>query len=163
MTAPIYGNIFDHNSVVYEFENGVPVYAFCRVIDNCYDAYTSIVHGSKGKADITGSIIIGEKKWRWNRMCQPYQKEHDALFAAIRSGKPLNNGDYMNNSTMMSIMGQISCYTGKEVTWEEVNKSDFYYHPKPEECRDDMEPPVKPNPDGTYSVPFKPGFAKLKI
>jgi hypothetical protein len=57
-------------------------------------------------------------------------------------------------------MGQISCYTGKEVTWEQVKASDFYYPPKPEDCHDGMEPPVKANADGTYPVP-KPGFTDM--
>ena len=41
-------------------------------------------------------------------------------------------------------MGQLSCYTGKEVTWEQVMASDYFYPPKPEDCRDGMEPPTKP-------------------
>jgi len=61
---------------------------------------------------------------------------------------------------MITVMGQISCYTGKEVTWDQINKSDFYYPPKPEDCRDDMEPPVKAGPDGSYPVP-KPGFTNM--
>ena len=28
-----------------------------------------------------------------------YQTEHDELFASIRSGKPINNGEYMAKST----------------------------------------------------------------
>ena len=66
----------------------------------------------------------------------------------------------MANSTLTTIMGQLSCYTGKEVTWQQANESDFAYAPKPEDCRDGMEPPVKPGVDGTYPVP-KPGFTKL--
>ena len=38
---------------------------------------------------------------------------------------------------MIGIMGQISCYTGKEVTWEQINNSDFCYAPKPEDCHDE--------------------------
>ena len=33
----------------------------------------------------------------------------------------------MARSTLIGIMGQISCYTGKEVTWEQVSASDFYF------------------------------------
>jgi hypothetical protein len=54
---------------------------------------------------------------------------------------------------MITVMGQISCYTGKEVSWEQINKSDFFYPPKPEDCRDDMEPPAKPDANGSYPVP----------
>jgi len=155
-----YGDVFDHHSVVYEFENGVPIYAFCRTTANCYGNNSSLILGTKGKASLMNCRIWGETNWRWEGECNPYQIEHDVLFEAIRSDKPVNNGAYMARSTMIGVMGQISCYTGKEVTWEQVSQSDFYYPPKPEECRDDMEPPTKPGPDGTYPVPT-PGITKM--
>ena len=82
------------------------------------------------------------------------------LFKAIRSDQPVNNGDYMARSTMIGVMGQISCYTGEEVTWERINKSDFSYPPKPEDCHDGMEPPVIADANGSYPVP-KPGSTRL--
>jgi len=160
MTEQIYGDVFDHHSVVYEFANGVPIYAFCRTTTGCYNRSSSIVYGSKGRASILGCRIWGETNWRWEGRCNPYQREHDVLFAAMRKGKPVNNGDYMARSTMITVMGQISCYTGREVTWEQINRSDFYYPPRPEDCRDDMQPPTKPGADGSYPVP-KPGFTKM--
>jgi predicted dehydrogenase len=160
MTEPIYGDVFDHHSVIYEFANGVRMYAFCRTTTGCYDESSSAIFGSKGKADITACRITGEKSWRWTGKCDPYQREHDLLFAAIRSGKPVNNGDYMIPSTMTGIMGQISCYTGKEVTMEQMKKSDFFYPPKAEDCRDDMEPPVKADASGSYPT-LVPGRTKL--
>ncbi|MCX6906281.1 MAG: Gfo/Idh/MocA family oxidoreductase [Verrucomicrobia bacterium] len=160
MTEQLYGNVFDHHSVVYEFPNGVRLYAFCRTTTGCYDESSSLVFGSKGKADIMRCAITGENKWRWQGKGDPYQIEHDKLFASIRSGTPINHGDYMWRSTMAGVMGQISCYTGKEVTWEQVTQSDFAYTPKPEDCHDGMEPPVKPGPDGRYSV-YVPGKTKL--
>jgi len=160
MTEPIYGDVFDHHSVIYECANGVRIYAFCRTTNGCYNNSSSVVLGSKGKASITGCRIWGETNWRWQGRCDPYQREHDILFKAIRSGEPVNNGDYMFRSTMITVMGQISCYTGKEVTWDQINKSDFYYPPKPEDCHDDMEPPVKAGAHGSYPVP-KPGFTKM--
>jgi myo-inositol 2-dehydrogenase / D-chiro-inositol 1-dehydrogenase len=155
-----YGNVFDHHSVIYELESGVRIYAFCRTTTGCYDESSSIILGSKGKASLLNCRIWGEKNWRWTGQCDPYQVEHDRLFAAIRSGQPINNGDYMTRSTLTTIMGQISCYTGLEVTWDQINASDFAYAPKPEECRDDMAPPVKPGPDGSYPV-YIPGRTKL--
>lgn len=160
MTEGKYGNVFDHHSVIYELESGVRIYAFCRTTTGCYDESSSIVLGSKGKASLTNCRIWGEKNWRWQGQCDPYQAEHDRLFAAIRSGQPINNGDYMVRSTLTTIMGQISCYTGKQVTWEEINASDFAYAPKPEECRDGMAPPVQPGPDGSYPV-YIPGQTQL--
>lgn len=155
-----YGNVFDHHSVIYELESGVRLYAFCRTTTGCYDESSSIVLGSKGKASLLNCRIWGEKNWRWQGQCDPYQIEHNRLFAAIRSGMPINNGDYMIRSTLTTIMGQISCYTGKQVTWEEISASDFAYPPRPEDCRDGMEPPVKPAPNGSYPV-YIPGQTKL--
>ena len=47
-----------------------------------------------------------------------YQTEHDELFASIRAGKPINNGEYMAKSTLLAIMGRMAAYTGQEITWE---------------------------------------------
>ncbi len=160
MVEPVYGNVFDHHSVVYEFEDGVRMYAFCRTTTGCYDESSSIILGTKGKASVLDCRIWGETKWRWREQCDPYQIEHDRLFAAIRSGKAINNGDYMADSTLVGIMGQISCYTGKEVTWDQINQSDFRYTPFPENCHDGMEPPVKPGANGSYPV-YTPGRTVL--
>ena len=53
------------------------------------------------------------------------------------------------------------CYTGQHCTGEQLMMSDFYYRPKPEEVRLDMEPPVKLGPDGQYPVFATPGVTKL--
>jgi hypothetical protein len=136
------------------------VYAFCRTTSGCYDENSSTIFGTKGRAFLLQSRISGQTPWRWQGQCDPYQVEHDRLFAAIRSGQPINNGDYMCRSTLITVMGQLSCYTGKEVTWEEAETSEFFYPPKPEDCRDGMEPPTKPGPDGSYPV-FIPGRTRL--
>jgi predicted dehydrogenase len=160
MVEPLYGDVFDHHSVVYEFPHGVKVYAFCRTTTGCYDENSSLISGTKGKASLLNCRIWGENTWRWQDKCDPYQVEHDKLFAGIRSGNPVNCGEYMARSTMITVMGQMSCYTGKEVSWEQINQSDFYYPPKPEECRDGMEPPTKPDAGGSYPVPA-PGRTKM--
>jgi predicted dehydrogenase len=160
MVEPIYGDVFDHHSVVYEFDKGVRVYAFTRTTGGCYDENSSLVCGAKGKASLLNCRIWGENTWRWQGQCDPYQIEHDRLFAGIRSGNPINCGEYMARSTMITVMGQLSCYTGKEVSWEQVMASDYFYPPKPEDCQDGMEPPTKPGPNGSYPVP-EPGRTKM--
>ena len=47
-----------------------------------------------------------------------YQAEHDELFASIRAGTPINNGEYMAKSTLLAIMGRMATYTGQEITWD---------------------------------------------
>ncbi len=157
---PIYGAVFDHHTVVYEFDKGVRVYALCRTTAGCYDEDSSLIFGTKGKASLKAARIWGETNWRAQGQCDPYQLEHDKMFAGVRKGEPVNCGAYMARSTMITVMGQISCYTGKEVSWEQVNASDFFYPPKPEDCRDDMDPPSKPDASGSYPVP-QPGRTTL--
>ncbi|HWQ52484.1 MAG TPA: Gfo/Idh/MocA family oxidoreductase [Bryobacteraceae bacterium] len=168
LKGEIYGNVFDHHGMVYEFANGVRLYAFCRTVPECYNETSSIVLGSKGRAFISRGVIEGATNWKYSGPriyatpdANPYQVEHNELFKGIRAGNPVNSGDYMARSTLMGIMGQLSCYSGKEVTWEQASTSDFYYAPRPEDVRADMEPPVKPGPDGTYPLPYTPGVSKL--
>ena len=157
----IFGNVFDHHSVIYEFKSGVRIYAFCRTVHHCYNEYSSKIYGTKGRANIMAGRIDGETTWRYKgRPRSPHDLEHDALLKAIRAGKPINSAYHMADSTLVTIMGQLSCYTGKEVTWAQVVDSDFHYPPKPEDCTADMEPPTKPGPDGQYPV-YIPGTTKL--
>lgn len=163
LKGEVYGNVFDHHAVVYDFPNNVRVYAYCRTIANCYEENSSFIVGTKGKCDLLRLTITGEKPWQHpgpQNKNPAYDLEHVALFGAIRAGKTINNGDYMVRSTGIVLMGQFSCYTGKAVTWEQLQASNYNYPPKPEECRADMEAPVKPGPDGTYPV-FTPGETKL--
>ena len=53
-----------------------------------------------------------------------YEQEHIELFNAIRGKRErINNGTYMCRSTMMSILGREVCYSGKELTYEQVATS----------------------------------------
>ena len=46
------------------------------------------------------------------------------MFAAIRSGETINNGDYMCSSTLMAILGREVCYTGQTITWDQMLDSE---------------------------------------
>lgn len=160
----IYGDVFDHHAVVYEFANGVRIYAHCRTIDNCYNENSSLILGTKGRCDLLKLTIQGETNWQHSgspSKNNAYDIEHVALFDAIRGGKVLNAGDYMVRSTLITLMGQFSCYSGKEVTWDQISKSQYFHAPKPEDVRADMEPPVRPGPDGSYPVFFTPGVSAV--
>jgi hypothetical protein len=158
----IYGDVFDHHSVIYEYANGVRMYAFCRTELGCYNETSTILLGSKGRCFLSQSRIEGETNWKYkypDPKPSPYDLEHEQLFRAIRSGNPFNAGDYMARSTMVAVLGQLTCYSGKEITWDQAFHSNFYFPPKPEQCRLDMAPPVKPGADGQYPVPI-PGVTK---
>jgi predicted dehydrogenase len=159
----VFGNVFDHHTVVYEYANGTKLYAMCRTQNGCHEDNSSTYVGTKGRCNLTQCRIEGETKWRYHGPNEnPYDLEHKALFSAVRSGKPINCGAYMVPSTQVAVMGQLACYSGKELTWEQVSKSEFGFAPKVEDVRLDMEPPVKPDEKGWYSVPM-PGITSFQI
>jgi predicted dehydrogenase len=134
-TAAKYGHIFDHHSVVYEYKNGVKVFSACRQQDGCAQDVSDHIMGTKGTCDIDAAhgeaqirpLDTTQKTWRFHRVKgvadDMYQTEHNELFASIRSGKPINNGDYMTKSTLMAIMGRMATYTGQVITWERALNS----------------------------------------
>jgi predicted dehydrogenase len=155
------GDVFDHNSVVYRYASGVRVYAFCRTTMGCYNEGSSIILGSKGIAYPLRGRITGENEWNFSGKGEsPYVAEHREFLKSIRAGEPLNCGDYMARSTLVTIMGQLSCYSGKLVTWDQVTKSDYFIPPRPEECTWDMKPPTAPDENGVYPVCAMPGITK---
>ena len=50
-------------------------------------------------------------------------QEHTDLIAAIRAGKPYNELKSVAESTLTAIMGRMSAYTGKVVTWDQALNS----------------------------------------
>ena len=156
------GDVFDHHSVVYHYANGIRLYAFCRTTNNCYNEDSSIIIGTKGIAYLKSGQITGQKPWRYKGPnVSPYVIEHEEFIKSIRAGKPMNCGEYAARSTLVAIMGQLSCYSGQEVTWDEVSKSKFFFPPRPEACTWTMEPPTKPSAKGEYPVCAVPGTTKI--
>lgn len=116
------GNIFDHIDVFYEYESGARAFMAQRQISNCYSDNSDYVMGGDGYGTIkswSAPIIKGKNQWRYDgKRPDMYQQEHDELFASIRAGKPINDGKWMAQSTLMAIMGRMAAYTGQEITWE---------------------------------------------
>ena len=78
------------------------------------------VVGTKGVSNCAGSIKDHKGKVLWEYKGpnpNPYVEEHKDLIASIRSGKPLNEGKRIAESTLTAIMGRMSCYTGRELQW----------------------------------------------
>jgi predicted dehydrogenase len=126
-TEAIYGNIYDHHSVAYEYENGSRLFSNCRQQKGCKNNISCYALGSQGKAEISerNLQIDTDKTWKFDKEVKNmYQVEHDELFAGIRAGKPFNNGEYMAYSTLLAIMGRMACYTGQEITWKQALNSE---------------------------------------
>jgi hypothetical protein len=113
--------------------------------------------GTKGTCDVSGYTIRGANPWRYRAEGgkNPYQQEHDDLFAAIRDDKPYNEAEYGAHSTMTAILGRMATYSGKVIEWDQAINSDVDVMPK--QYAWDAEPPVHPGEDGMYprAVPGK--------
>ena len=124
--APEYGEIYDHFACEYEYADGTRMFSYCRHIPNCWDSVTEHAIGTKGTSDISASIIDakGGDKWKYRgKRANPYQVEHDDLFASIRSGNPLNEGENGALSSMTAILGRMATYSGKMLKWEDALNS----------------------------------------
>lgn len=152
-----YGDVFDHFSVVYEYPNGVRLYGVGRAQAPCFNETSDTFFGTKGKCHVIKHRIEGETNWRFEgKKKSMYDLEHEALFRAIESGTPINNGQYMVNSTMLAILGRMVAYTGQKITWEEAMQSTVQLGPDNPDFTTD--PPVEPGPNGSYPVPI-PGMS----
>jgi predicted dehydrogenase len=143
---PQWGHIYDHFAVVYEWASGTQAYLFCRQQENCANDVSDHYMGTKGTADMggrAGHIIKGENAWQGAKEpVDSHQLEHDAMYAAMRAGKTINDGDRMINSTMMAIMGRMAAYTGKIVTWDQAINSQENLMPEKLEWGPIAIPPV---------------------
>ncbi|VAX41944.1 Myo-inositol 2-dehydrogenase, partial [hydrothermal vent metagenome] len=133
-TGKNYGHIYDHFAIEYEYANGMKAFSRCRQQNGTQPDVSDYIYGTKGKATLMKHAIIdsaGKTKWRFKgKSLNMYQQEHNELFASIRNGKPINNGEYMVNSTMMAILGRMAAYTGKTITWEKAWNSKENLSPK---------------------------------
>jgi predicted dehydrogenase len=124
LTDPEYGHIYDHFSVVYEYPGGAKLISNCRQQPGCKNDISGHAHGTRGQAHLAErrkglTIQASGGEWVYDGpQNQMFQTEHDELFASIRQGRPINNGDYMAKSTLLAIMGRMAAYTGKEITWD---------------------------------------------
>ncbi len=134
-----YGDLWDHFSCDYEYDNGVHVTSMCRHwARECTQRVAENVVGTKGSSTCRD---MGKDDRN------PYVQEHMDLLAAVRGEAPyINEGVRCAESTMTAIMGRMSAYTGMELTWEEALNSDLSI--VPEVLSFDMKYPVGevPNP-----------------
>jgi len=123
-TDPMWGNIYDHFAIEYEYENGVRVQSMCRQTDGCTRRVAETVVGTKGIAYCNEGKIEGDKPWKFSGdMTNPYVVEHKDLIDSIRSGNLLNEGVRVAESNLTAICGRMSAYTGKKFKYSWAMKS----------------------------------------
>ncbi|MBI3881957.1 MAG: Gfo/Idh/MocA family oxidoreductase [Verrucomicrobia bacterium] len=127
------GNVWDQFDVTYTWENGAFAVLKTRYMDKCHNQHDDLIIGTKGRCYLRAPLaeITGANPWKYSGPRPAmHQVEHDELFADLRAGRIPNDGESMANSTLAGIMGRMSAYTGKEVTWEMALNSQLDTMPK---------------------------------
>ena len=156
----MHGEIFDHHAVEFEYQSGVRMFSQCRHIRNVWNSVTEHAHCTKGIANISGgSYVSGDDKWRYRGPNpNPYQVEHDDLFAAIRTNTPYNEGYNGAMSTMTAILGRMATYSGKVISMQDALNSQVGI--MPDTFTWETKPKNLPNDQGEYMIPT-PGVTKV--
>ncbi len=116
------GNIFNFFAIDFEYPNGVHMLSMARQINDCENSVSEALVGTKGTCQPNQYRINGKSVFR-GRGIDPYVQEHTDLIASIRKGEPLNELKTVAESTLTAIMGRMSAYTGKAVTFDFALKS----------------------------------------
>jgi myo-inositol 2-dehydrogenase / D-chiro-inositol 1-dehydrogenase len=153
ISDPEYGQSYDHFAVDYEFPNGVHVMSMARQIPGCENNVSETLVGSKGQWRSNGYNFTGpnEGSARVRNEVNAYVQEHIDLLESIVSKKPVNELKQVAESTMVAIMGRMSAYTGKAVTWDQAMNSKLDTFPKTVAWGPIEEPPV-PKPGVTELI-----------
>jgi predicted dehydrogenase len=154
-----FGDLFDHQAVVYEYASGARMYGICRNHSNCHNELSDTVFGTKGTAHLIKHRIEGENNWQYQGpKSSMYDEEHKELFKSIRTGKPINNGKYMVNSTVLALLSQFVCHTGKQLSWQQA--MDSQYSVTLDRYDWDVQAPIKPDENGVYDIAI-PGMTEF--
>ena len=162
------GNIFDHFEINYEYADNVRAFLGCRQIPNCANDNTATFYGSKGSARELGfagmPFIKGETKWKYDgERPDMYQMEHNELFASIRAGKPINDGERMAHRHLWPDHGTHGRLHRQEITWDMAMNSQEKLVPDDltwdAECRSNRGCPAKRNSSGKKIMPMKSPLA----
>ncbi|UJH66330.1 Gfo/Idh/MocA family protein [Allomuricauda sp. SCSIO 65647] len=163
-TGKDHGEIFDHHFVEFTYPSGAVISSQCRHQKGCMNRVDEAFQGTTGRlvtsqgsiTDLDGNELfnhttnIGDKKDP-----NPYQVEHDRLFAAIRNkGEVLADAENGAKATLSAIMGRMATYSGDIITWEQALNSTMKL------VEDNLDwnsaPPTQPDANGQYPIP-KPG------
>jgi len=163
--------LFDHYACEFRFPDGTRLFAQGRHMRGCWGFFGSNIHGTKGSAVLGEGIrnprifkdynqARENEIWRYTGPgCNPYQKEIDLFFDAIRNDKPHNETERCAKAAMTGILGRMAIESGKFVTWDQALASNLELAPGLDNYTMKSKPPVLPDAKGNYPV-ARPGYTK---
>jgi predicted dehydrogenase len=162
-TGKEFGEIYDHHYVEYHYADGTILNSQCRHIKGTYAKVDEMLVGTKGVVKCGAAEISSKGKvlYQYDKTAEnnPYQTEHDELFAAIAKGEyKFADADNGAKSTLTAIIGRMATYSGEVIEFEKALNSGISLQPV--RYAFDATPPVLPNADGFYPV-ATPGVTKF--
>ncbi len=138
------GDQYDMFGVDFVFDNDAHLNSMCRQIDGCDNNISDYIVGTEGYTNCHNTIFNfdGTIKWEYQypkndkgeidktKMISGYIQEHIDFVTCIRLNTPVVESEALAISTLTCIMGRISAYTGKQVTWAEMLGSNLELKPK---------------------------------
>jgi myo-inositol 2-dehydrogenase / D-chiro-inositol 1-dehydrogenase len=167
--------MLDQYSVEYTFADGAKLFAQGRHVAGCWDLFSDFAQGAKGSALLMESLAAARPRiykgqaqtsenlvWRYHGpTVDPYQREHDLLFEAIRNDKPCNETERAAKACLVSIMGRMAAESGLVITYDDALASSLELAPGLDKVTSlDAPAPVAPDAAGKYPVPV-PGRTKV--
>ena len=157
-----HGEIYDHHFVEFEYADGSRALSQCRHQPDCWNQVSEAFHGTNGTAPRPGLILSSTGHVLFEHDDDgdpnPYQVEHDELFAAIAAGDyRYDDAKQGAEATMTAILGRMATYSGRVVEWGEALASKLSLMPT--RYAWDADPPVMPDAKGRYPVPI-PGVTQ---
>ena len=151
--GPEKGQSYDHFAIDYEYPNEVHVMSMSRQIPGCENNVSETIVGTKGQFRSQGYRFSGANKERIRvQDGNAYVHEHVHLLESIVANQPLNELRQVAESTLTAIMGGMSGYTGKAVTWEQALESKLDTFPKDLDLKSAMAEPEFPRPGVTELI-----------
>jgi predicted dehydrogenase len=161
-TGKEFGEIYDHHFVEFHYADGSIMNSQCRHIKGTYAIVDEMIVGTKGvvKAGAAQIVANGKTLYQYdkNQENNPYQTEHDELFAAIAKNEfKFTDAENGAKATLTAIMGRMATYSGQIMEWDQVLNSGINIMPS--KFAWDAKPPVLPDENGFYPI-ATPGQTK---
>jgi myo-inositol 2-dehydrogenase / D-chiro-inositol 1-dehydrogenase len=125
------GDQYDFFSIDYEYDAGLHMHTTIRQLNGCANETQEVFVGTRGSANLGYGNkppaifdLAGKEIWKYTGpVNDPLVQEHVDFVNAIRSGKPVNTAKETTMATLTAIMGRDSAYSGKAITWDELQAS----------------------------------------
>lgn len=167
-TGKDYGEIYDNHAVELTYADGAVIYSQCRHFEGTANRVDETFQGTKGRSYLAAG---GNKAVLWDHKGKeiynhptkdnpnPYQTEHDELFAAIAKGEyKFADAERGAKSCLTAIIGRYATYSGRVIKWDDALKADNSLFPA--QLSWDANPKLMPDANGLYPIPT-PGQTRV--